>query len=265
MISLSALDVSIAAVLVVMVSLLSLKMQLHVGKRMLIAGIRAVIQLTLLGLVLRWVFTLSNAVWVMVLWTGMLLIAGREVMRRQHRRFTGWWGYGLGTMSMFLSSFTVVILALFVVVRVDPWYTPQYAIPLLGMLLGNTMNGVSLGLDRLTETAWKQRESIEARLILGQTWHEAISDIRRESMRSALMPIINTMSIVGLVSLPGMMTGQILSGALPMDAVKYQIMILFLIAGGIGFGSMAAVQMASRRLFDDRQRLRMDRLGQAGL
>lgn len=265
MISLSAFDVSIAAVLVVMVSILSLKMQLHVGKRMLIAGIRAVIQLTLLGLVLRWVFTLSNAVWVMVLWTGMLLIAGREVMRRQHRRFTGWWGYGLGTMSMFLSSFTVVILALFVVVRVDPWYTPQYAIPLLGMLLGNTMNGVSLGLDRLTETAWKQRESIEARLILGQTWHEAISDIRRESMRSALMPIINTMSIVGLVSLPGMMTGQILSGALPVDAVKYQIMILFLIAGGIGFGSMAAVQMASRRLFDDRQRLRMDRLGQAGL
>jgi putative ABC transport system permease protein len=165
---------------------------------------------------------------------------------------------------MFVSSFTVVLIALFVVVRVKPWYAPQYAIPLLGMLLGNTMNGVALGLDRLTETAWKQRESIEARLILGQTWNEAISDIRHESMRSALTPIINTMSIVGLVSLPGMMTGQILSGASPMDAVKYQIMILFLIAGGIGLGSMVAVQMAARRLFDERQRLRMDRLRQAG-
>lgn len=263
MISLSPIDVSIAATLIVLVSLLSLRMQLRVGKQILIAGIRTIIQLTLLGLVLKWVFTLSNSLWVMLLWTGMLLIAGREVMRRQHRRFSGWWGYGLGTLSMFVSSFTVVMLALFVVVRVKPWYTPQYAIPLLGMLLGNTMNGVALGLDRLTETAWKQRESIEARLILGQNWNEAISDIRHESMRSALMPIINTMSIVGLVSMPGMMTGQILSGASPMDAVKYQIMILFLIAGGIGFGSMVAVQMAARRLFDERQRLRMDRLRQA--
>ena len=122
------------------------------------------------------------------------------------------------------------------------------------------MTGIALGLDRLTQTATEQRQVIEARLILGQPWHEAIGDIRRASIRSALMPIINSMSIIGLVHLPGMMTGQILAGSLPAKAVKYQIMIMFMIAGGTGFGSMAAILLGSRRLFDRRQRLRLERL-----
>jgi putative ABC transport system permease protein len=101
---------------------------------------------------------------------------------------------------------------------------------------------------------------IEARLLLGQEWQKAIEDIRRESIRSGLIPIINSMAAAGLVSLPGMMTGQILAGTPPLEAVKYQILIMFLIAGGTGFGTMAAVWMGSRRLFDERQRLRLDRL-----
>ena len=137
---------------------------------------------------------------------------------------------------------------------------PQYAIPLLGMLLGNTMNGVALSLDRLTQTAVDQREVIEARLILGQTWQQASAEIRDNSVRAGLTPIINSMSVIGLVSLPGMMTGQILSGSPPTEAVKYQILIMFLIAGGTGFGTLAAVRMATGRLFDDRHRLRLDRL-----
>jgi putative ABC transport system permease protein len=83
----------------------------------------------------------------------MLTVAGREVMVRQRRRFVGWWGFGVGTLSMFVSSFSVTVLALVVVIGTDPWYAPQYAIPLLGMILGNTMNGISLGLDRLTQDA----------------------------------------------------------------------------------------------------------------
>ena len=191
----------------------------------------------------------------------MLLAAAREVMARQNRRFTDWWGFGMGAVSMFVSSFAVTILALVAVIGVDPWYTPQYAIPLLGMMLGNTMTGISLGLDRLTESAWEQRLAIEARLMLGGTWSEAIADIRRTSTRSAMIPTINAMAAAGLVSLPGMMTGQILAGNPPFEAVKYQILIMFIISAGTGFGAMIAVWAGSRRLFDDRHRLRLDRLG----
>ena len=129
-----------------------------------------------------------------------------------------------------------------------------------GMLLGNTMNGVSLAVNQLTQTVRSQRTVIESRLALGQTKSEAIDDIRRESIRTGLIPILNAMAAAGLVSLPGMMTGQILAGNLPADAAKYQILIMFLIAGGTGFGTLAAVWMSAHRLFDDRHRLRMDRL-----
>jgi putative ABC transport system permease protein len=192
----------------------------------------------------------------------MLAVAGREVMARQHRRFGGGWGYGIGAVSMFISSFSIALFALLVVIGNEPWYQPQYAIPLLGMLLGNTMNGIALALDRLTQSAWEQRETIEARLLLGHSATQAVSDIRQQVFRSGLTPIINAMAAAGIVSLPGMMTGQILAGAEPVEAVKYQIMIMFLIAGGAGFGTLAAVHLAVRRLFDARQRLRLDRLRQ---
>jgi len=152
------------------------------------------------------------------------------------------------------------MLALQLVVRVEPWYTPQYLIPLLGMLLGNTMSGMAIALDNLTRSAWQQKGAIESRLILGQNWDSAIGVIRRDALRSGLIPIINAMAAAGVVSLPGMMTGQILAGSPPLEAAKYQIMILLLIAGGTGLGAIVAVWIGSRRLFDDRQRLRLDRL-----
>jgi putative ABC transport system permease protein len=181
-------------------------------------------------------------------------------MVRQERRFRGWWGYAVGTFSMFVSSFVVTIFALTVILGDDPWYTPQYAIPLLGMLLGNTMNGISIAMDRLTQTAWEQARTIEARLMLGERADEAIADIRRQAIRSGMIPIINAMAAAGVISLPGMMTGQILAGAPPLDAVKYQILIMFLIAAGTGFGTLAAIAVGSRHLFDARQRLCLDRL-----
>jgi len=192
----------------------------------------------------------------------MLLAAAREVMARQRRRFSGGWGFGVGAVSMFVSSFAITIFALVAVIGVRPWYTPQYAIPLLGMMLGNTMTGIALGLDRLTESAWERRAVIEGRLMLGHTWSEAIGAIRRSSARSAMIPTINSMAAAGLVSLPGMMTGQILGGNPPLEAVKYQILIMFTISAGTGFGALIAVWSASRRLFDDRHRLRLDRLRQ---
>ncbi|MDA0235481.1 MAG: ABC transporter permease, partial [Proteobacteria bacterium] len=91
-------------------------------------------------------------------------------------------------------------------------------------------------------------------------WNETIADTRREAIRVGMIPIINAMAAAGIVSLPGMMTGQILAGTAPVEAVKYQILVMFLIAGGTGFGTVVAVSLGARRLFDERQRLRLDRL-----
>jgi len=101
---------------------------------------------------------------------------------------------------------------------------------------------------------------IEGRLLLGQTREEATSDLRRESVRTGLVPILNAMAAAGIVSLPGMMTGQILAGSPPVEAVEYQILVMFLIAAGTGFGVLASVWLTARRLFDERHRLRLDRL-----
>lgn len=128
------------------------------------------------------------------------------------------------------------------------------------MMLGNTMTGVALSLDRLTESFWRQRAVIENRLMLGETWHQAVADIRKDAMRGGMMPSINAMAAAGIVSLPGMMTGQILAGSPPSVAVKYQILIMLTITVGTGFGALMAVAWGSRRLFDDRERLRLDRL-----
>jgi putative ABC transport system permease protein len=259
-ISLSYQDLALAAVLVLLLAGFAQHLALGVARSILIAAVRTAIQLTLLGLVLKALFANVHLVWVVGMALLMLLAAGREVMARQKHAYTGIWGFGIGSISMFISSFAVTVLALTVVVGPSPWYTPQYAIPLLGMLLGNTMNGIALGLDRLKESAWTQRNVIEARLCMGEEAHWAIADIRRESMRVGLIPMINAMSAAGIISLPGMMTGQILAGSPPVEAVKYQILIMFLITAGTGFGTMAAVWLGSRRLFDDRDRLRLDRL-----
>jgi len=257
---LTAVDLSLAAGLVVALSLMSIRMTLGIAGRLLVAGCRTTVQLLLIGLVLRTLFAHVNLGWITLMALVMLGVAGREVMQRQRRRFSGWFGFGAGTLSMSVSSFSITVLALTVIIDIRPWYEPQYAVPLLGMMLGNTMNGIAIGLDRLTQTTWEQRSEVEGRLMLGQSWSVAISDIRKDSIRSGLIPIINAMSIAGLVSLPGMMTGQILGGSPPMEAVKYQILIMFLIAAGTGFGTSFAVWLGSRRLFDERERLRLDRL-----
>ena len=260
MVTLTITDLVIAAVLVGLLALLSLRLQTGISLQLLVAAARTAIQLSLIGLVLKVLFANAHLGWVTLMAVFMLLVAGREVMARQERRFKGWWGYAVGTFSMFLSSFTVTVFALVVILGDTPWYTPQYAIPLLGMLLGNTMNGISISMDRLTHAAWEQRGVIEARLMLGERWDEAISEIRRQAIRSGMIPIINAMAAAGIISLPGMMTGQILAGAAPVDAVKYQILIMFLITAGTGLGTMAAVTIGAKHLFDKRQRLCLDRL-----
>ncbi len=260
LISLHYMDLGLGALLVLALITLVGRMQLGIGVSLLIAAIRTAVQLSILGLVLKVVFSEANILWVAVMSVVMLIAAALEIVSRQKRKLHRRWGFSISIFSLFISSFLITVFALLIIIRVEPWYTPQYAIPLLGMLLGNTMNGIALGMDRLIQTSWQQRMVIEQRLMLGQTAAESILDIRRESMRAGMIPIINAMAIAGIVSLPGMMTGQILAGSSPQEAVNYQILIMFLITAGTGFGVISVLRLISIRMFDARERLRFDRI-----
>jgi putative ABC transport system permease protein len=259
-IQLDLLDLVLAAFLVVLNGALSLALQLGLERQLLIATLRMIVQLFLVGLVLTTLFNLVSPGWTGLAALAMVLFAGREIMARQDRPLAGLWSYGLGTGCMLVAACLVTVFALTTPVQPEPWYHPRYALPLLGMILGNTMTGISLGLHTLTTGLVRERAAVEAQLTLGATRRVAMLPVTRAALKSALMPIVNAMAATGLVSLPGMMTGQILAGVAPAEAVKYQILIMFLIAGGTGLGATTAVLAGGRRLCDRRHRLRLDRL-----
>ncbi len=260
MIPLTALDLGLAALAVLALAGTAHRDRLGVSRQLLWLSVRMTAQLLLVGLVLRVVLGTEVPGAVALMAFVMLLVAAREVRSRQRRPLRGMWGYLVGGSAMFVSSFAFTVFALVVVLGPDPWWTPRFAIPLLGMLLGNTMNGIALAVERLTESVTLEREVIEQRLALGETREEAMRDLARQSARAGLIPILNALAAAGIVSLPGMMTGQILAGADAMEAVRYQILIMLLIAAGTGFGIQGAVRATARRLFDERHRLRLDRL-----
>jgi putative ABC transport system permease protein len=144
-----------------------------------------------------------------------------------------------------------------VVVAPDPWYAPRYILPILGMVLGNTMTAVALVLERLNEAAQRERAAIEARLALGARRYEALGEPLRSALRTGMMPMLNAMATTGVVALPGMMTGQIIAGIDPVGAAKYQVLIMFLIAGATALGSFLAALGGVWLLTDDRHRLRL--------
>jgi len=257
-ITLSYWEVAAASVFVFIDAGLSVIFGLRLHRSLLVAAIRMVVQLALVGLVLTALFSVVSPLWTGIAALAMVLFAGHEAAQRQERRLSGWWSYGLGTGFMMMSSILMTVFALMTALRPNPWYDPRYAIPLLGMILGNCMTGVGLGLNTLTTSLVSRRASVEAQLMLGAT--SAAAPVTREALRSALMPVINSMSVTGVVSLPGMMTGQILGGVPPAEAVKYQILVMFLIAGGTGLGAVTAVLGGVYRLTDARHRLRLDRL-----
>ncbi len=259
-------DLAIAALLLLANAAISLALGLGLVREMLIAALRMVIQLSLIGVVLRTLFDLASPGWTLALMLIMALFAGWEVRARQQRRLIGLWSYGLGTTTMLVAGLSITLFGLTVTIAAEPWYDPRYAVPILGMILGNCMTAAALGLNTLTETLWRERASVDARLALGATRWRAVSGAARSAVRIGMIPIINSMAAAGVVALPGMMTGQIRAGVDPMLAIRYQILIMFLIAGGTGLGVLFAVLGGIWRLTDNRHRLRLDRLaaGRAG-
>jgi putative ABC transport system permease protein len=257
-IELTAGQVALAALLILVNAAISLALRLGMERRLLVAAVRTIAQLALIGLVLDRVFAIGRVGIVITLMTAMVLVAGVAAVRRTERRYPGIWLNAV--VSMWASSWLITAVALFGIVRVRPWYDPQYAIPLLGMILGNTLNGISLGLDRLTQELEVRRDQVETFLALGATRWEAAQDPVRRAVRIGMVPIINSMMVVGIVSIPGMMTGQMLAGVDPLSAVEYQIVIMFLIASGTALGTVGVVLLGYLRLFNERHQFLFQRI-----
>jgi putative ABC transport system permease protein len=244
---LSYFQVGLASLLILINGGISAILGLGLGRRLLWAATCTVVQLLLIGLVLEWIFRLNRWYAVLGIVLVMTLVASIAGVQRTQLRYPGvWWS---SIVSVWASSWLMGAIALFVLVQVRPWYSPHYAIPLVGMILGNTLNGIALGLDRLGSELHARRAQVESLLALGATRWEAAREPVRQAVRTGMVPIINAMMVVGIVSLPGMMTGQLLAGVDPIQAVKYQIIIMFLIASGTALGTVGVALLSYRCLF----------------
>jgi putative ABC transport system permease protein len=255
-------QVGLAAALIGVNAAISLVLRLGLGRRLLVAAARMVVQLLLVGQVLRLVF--DHATWYVVVSLALVMVAAAAAaaVGRVGRRYPGALLDCL--LSIWASSWVLMAYALFVVVQAEPWYAPRYAIPVLGMILGNMLSGVSLGLERLGEELVGQRARVETLLALGATRWEAARQAVRQAVRTGMIPTLNSMLVMGVVSLPGMMTGQILAEGEPTKAVKYQIVIMFLIAAGTALGLLGVLLLGFRRLFSARHQFLYGRLAEKG-
>lgn len=257
-IQLSFLDLSISGVLILAAGLISISLHLKLEKKLLLASSRTVIQLLLVGYILRYVFRIDNPVPLIIVLVFMTSAAAYTAIAHINRTIKGVFWVAIITLALTGFSTTFVVTQL--VINVEPWFQPRYVIPLAGMVLGNALTGISLSLDQFLEELSANRNKVEMELSLGATRWEAAGVPIRSSLKRGMIPIINTMMAAGLVSLPGMMTGQILAGADPLEAVKYQIMVMFMITAATVLGCMLSVLLVYRRLFNDRHQLRVERI-----
>lgn len=246
-IEISYLDIALASLLVLANGLISFFLKLKLEKSLLVAAVRMVVQLLLIGYILKWVFSLDQWYVVLFIIGIMTLIAGMAAHNRNRIQYGGMRVDAL--VSVWVSSWLIALLGLVLVLQVQPWYKPQYVIPIMGMILGNTLTGVSLGLDRITHELIQKREQVEMMLSLGATRWEAYKEPAQNAVMAGMMPTINSMMVIGLVSLPGMMTGQILAGQDPEQAIRYQIIVMFFLSAASAIGCVLAVLFVFRRLF----------------
>ena len=202
--------------------------RLGLSKMLAIATGRTLVQLLFVGVFLAFVFETRNPLIVLAVLIGMVTIAATVARSRIDRdlpKILKWvW------LAIFLSALTTMTYVSLLVIRLDPWYDPRYLIPLTGIVLGNAMTAASIAGERLVSALRNNRIEIETHLSLGATPAQAVQTYRKEAIKSGLIPTINAMMVVGLVTLPGTITGQILAGADPLIAALYQILIMFMLA-----------------------------------
>jgi putative ABC transport system permease protein len=225
----------------------SLALRLDLGRDIALGTVRTFAQLFLMGLVLGAVFQIESPWPVLGLFLVMAAAAAHTAKGRVKEKAVSFaWPMYAGMAAVYL---LVTITVTGAIVGATPWWKPQYFLPIGGMVLGNSMNSVAVALDRLFSDLRGRHAEVEMRLCLGASASEASADILRSAVRAGMIPSINSMMAVGLVSLPGMMTGQILGGTDPTQAIRYQIVVMLMIVGATALGSTLLTLIIRRRCF----------------
>ncbi len=242
-------ELALATGLVLVSGLLALRFRLGLTRQLLVATIRTYLQLLALGLVLRWVFQHAGAWIVLGILALMIAVAVQTILGRlQNRGIHLLLGTGGGVI---VSGVTVTFAVTGLVIRIEPWYEARYILPIAGMVLGNAMNGIALSMERLFGEFQVRREEVLLRLTLGATAWEASFPLVQGAFRAGMIPTINSMATVGIVAIPGMMTGQVLAGVDPLTAAKYQIVVMLMISAATAIGIIVSLTLAYRQAFDE--------------
>lgn len=226
--------------------------KVHMGKDIIISAIRAFVQLLAIGYVLTFIFDLDSAVYVVLMITIMAGVASYNSGKRGARVRNS---YLISTIAIFATTFiTIIVLSGFQIIP----FKAQYIIPVSGMVIGNVMNAASLAMMRLDDELKANRVRVEAALSLGASPLQAASPALKKSVTTAMVPVVDRAKVVGIVSLPGGMSGMILAGASPLAAVKFQIVIMYMLLGS-PFLTVAIVNLlAYRQYFNPQRQLLID-------
>ncbi|MDP9455882.1 MAG: iron export ABC transporter permease subunit FetB [Actinobacteria bacterium] len=215
-----------------------------------IAVVRSFIQLAAIGYVIELVFGLESLGYVLLLLTVMVGFAGWTSARRARGV-----PRALPLATVAVGAAAVCTLGLLLLLGVVP-PTGRYLIPLGGMVVGNSMNATSLTLGRIRDDIRARRPEIEASLALGATSRQAVAPILKGSLRNALIPLVDSTKTAGLVFLPGTMAGMIIGGADPLEAVRLQTIVLYMLLGSVAIAAIIAGLLSYRSFFTGRHQLR---------
>ena len=238
-------------VLVVVAIALSFSQRLQLSRSMLWASARAAVQLLLVGFALRLVLDPNASVWWAWLWVVIMIGFAGFTIRSRAKEVPGI--FFLGTVSML--AVVVVSLSVIFGFHVFP-IEGRTIVPLAGMMIGNSMTACVLVGRRIVDELSEKRDEVEARLALGQSWQDASRPYVRSALRTALVPQIESTKAVGLVFLPGAMTGLVLAGVDAVDAVTVQLAIMYLILGSVATSVTVIGLGLTRRVFTSDHRLR---------
>ncbi|MTI17788.1 ABC transporter permease [Rhodobacteraceae bacterium RKSG542] len=253
-------SLAIAAALLLINMVISRYLKLGMEMKLGVAAVRMVLQLTAVGFILEAVITTQNAALASVVFVIMMLFAAREVRARLETRIQGIAGWFVCGIGLSIASVAMLLFLLRGIIQPQPWWNMQYAVPLFGMLLGNSMTSTALMINNLLGALWRDRGAIENTLARGEPMKGALLRPIKHSITAGTMPITNSMAATGVVFLPGLMVGQILSGVSPLIAVKYQMLIMFALTSCATLAVIICVLLIPMILTDKRQRLRFDLL-----
>jgi UDP-glucose/iron transport system permease protein len=246
----SLADIAAALVLVAVALGISAWQRMQVESDVAVAAVRAFVQLTAIGYVIQLIFDSQRLVFVFALIAAMVLF-GAFTARRRARRVPGaFWPLlvALG-LAGFATLGLVVSLGVF-----EP--TARYLVPVGGMVIGNSMTAAAVALNRLGDDVAASEREIEATLALGATSTQAVRPIVRRSLRSGVIPLIDSTKTTGLIFFPGTMVGMLLAGAAPVDAVRLQLILLYVLLGSVAIAALVAVLLAQRAFFTPSHQLR---------